>query len=122
RSSDRAKEQQRHTASAMLLAGCGLAASGLVDAPWLAMLALAFASIGTLAAMPTFWSHATLSMDGARAIVGVAAINSIGNLAGFVAPSFVGWAKSATGDYRLALLGLSLGPALTAFLLLRARR
>jgi ACS family tartrate transporter-like MFS transporter len=85
------------------------------------MLALSIAAIGTLAAMPIFWSLSTSFLSGAGAAVGIALINSIGNLAGFVGPYLVGWIKTATGDFSWALLTLALGPLATAVIVLRLR-
>lgn len=38
-------------------------------------------------------------LSGAAAATGIATINSIGNLGGFVAPSVIGWIKDSTGSY-----------------------
>jgi ACS family tartrate transporter-like MFS transporter len=120
-SSDRSGERHLHTAFAALLATSGLAVSAFAQSPPVAMLALSIAAIGTLAAMPIFWSLSTSFLSGAGAAVGIALINSIGNLAGFVGPYLVGWIKTATGDFSWALLTLALGPLATAVIVLRLR-
>ena len=120
-SSDRSGERHLHTAFAALLATSGLAVSAFAQSPPMAMLALSIAAIGTLAAMPIFWSLATSFLSGASAAVGIALINSIGNLAGFVGPYLVGWIKTATGDFSWALLTLAVGPLATAVIVLRLR-
>ncbi len=119
RVSDALNERAAHTIAGALLASLGLAASACAQTPVLAMAALSIACVGTLAAMPTFWSLATLTLTGADVVVGIALINSIGNLAGFVGPYFVGWMKGANGDFTYALLGLAIGPLLSASLLWR---
>jgi len=120
-SSDRSGERHLHTAFAALLATGGLAASAFAQSPPVAMLALSIAAIGTLAAMPIFWSLATSFLSGASAAVGVALINSIGNLAGLVGPYLVGWIKTETGGFSWALLTLAVGPLATAVIVLRLR-
>jgi ACS family tartrate transporter-like MFS transporter len=120
-SSDRSGERHLHAAFAALLATGGLAASAFAQSPPVAMLALSIAAIGTLAAMPIFWSLATSFLSGASAAVGVALINSIGNLAGFVGPYLVGWIKTETGGFSWALLTLAVGPLATAVIVLRLR-
>jgi ACS family tartrate transporter-like MFS transporter len=120
-SSDRSGERHLHTAFAALLATSGLVVSAFAQSPLVAMLALSIAAIGTLAAMPIFWSLATTFLSGASAAVGIALINSIGNLAGFVGPYLVGWIKTATGDFSWALLTLAVGPLATAVIVLRLR-
>lgn len=118
--SDAREERVAHTSAVALIACFGLVASAAyAEAPFLAMAALSVASMGTLAALPTFWSLTTLTLAGADLVVGVALVNSIGNLSGFVGPYFVGWIKGATGDFSHALLGLVVGPLLTAALLPR---
>ena len=118
RSSDHMDERATHTAIAAVVASAGLSASAFATTPVAAMAALSIASAGTLAAMPTLWSFATLSLAGADAAVGIALINSIGNLAGFVGPYLVGRFKAATGDFSHALLALAVGPLLAAPLIL----
>jgi MFS transporter, ACS family, tartrate transporter len=120
-SSDRSGERHLHTAFAALLATSGLAVSAFAQSPSVAMLALSIAAIGTLAAMPIFWSLATSFLSGASAAVGIALINSIGNLGGVVGPYLVGWIKTATGDFSWALLTLAVGPLATAVIVLRLR-
>jgi ACS family tartrate transporter-like MFS transporter len=114
RRSDRRRERVRHTAAAAIIASLGLVASALSPSPVASMLALSAAAMGTLASMPVFWSLSTAHLTPADAAVGVAVINSIGNLAGFVGPYLMGWVKASTGDFSYALLALALGPLLTA--------
>ena len=121
-SSDRSGERHLHTALAALLATSGLVVSAFAQSPLVAMLALSIAAIGTLAAMPIFWSLATSFLSGASAAVGIALINSIGNLAGFVGPYLVGWIKTETGGFSWALLALAVGPLATAAIVLRLRQ
>ena len=49
---------------------------------------------------------------------GIALINSIGNLSGFVGPYAVGWVREATGSFPLALLVLASLPMAAGFLVL----
>jgi ACS family tartrate transporter-like MFS transporter len=114
RRSDRTRERVWHTSIGALVASLGLIGAAYSQAPIAAMLFLSIAATGTLAAMPTFWSLSTAYLTPAEAAVGVAVINSIGNLAGFVGPYLVGWIKTATGDFSYALLALALGPLFTA--------
>ena len=45
-----------------------------------------------------FWVLPPAFLGGAAAAAGIALINSVGNLAGFVSPFIVGWIKDATGS------------------------
>ena len=45
-------------------------------------------------------------LPAATAAAGIAAINSIGNLAGFVGPFLIGYIKDQTGSFALGLMPL----------------
>ena len=68
----------------------------------------------------------TLFLSGPAAAAGIATINSIGNLGGFVGPSMIGWLKQRTGSFAggLYFVGLLLviAAAVTLVLAQRARR
>jgi MFS family permease len=118
RHSDRTGERPRHAAAAWLLAACGLIATGLATDPVLTMAMLVFAAIGQTSAYPAFWALPTAMLSGTAAAGGIALINALGNLGGFVGPSVFGLVKGATGGDTLALLALALGPVLSAALVL----
>ncbi len=118
RSADRHKERRWHVVIPMLIAASGLALSVvLASNPYYAFIALTWACMGIVSAIPLFWSLPTAFLGGAAAAAGIAAINSIANLAGFVAPYLVGWLKQITqstdsGMYMLAVV-LLMGAAIT---------
>ncbi|HEX7800530.1 MAG TPA: MFS transporter, partial [Asticcacaulis sp.] len=117
RRSDKNGERVYHSAAAALLAAGGLAASAFFNAPIPSILALTAASVGTLAAMPPFWTLPTAFLCAEVAAVGIALVNSIGNLAGFFGPYLVGWIKETSNDFSYALLALSAAPLFSAVLL-----
>lgn len=122
RSSDRRGETVWHTVIVALLGAVGLAGAAYAPSHLFAMIALSLAAVGSVAALPTFWSFCTLALGPADAVVGVAVINSIGNLSGLAGPSVVGLIKGATGEFSGALLALSAGPLATAALILLVAR
>jgi D-galactonate transporter len=102
--SDRSGERRLHCAIASIVAAAGLMGTGmLLASPVLAMCALSFAAIGILAAFPVFWSLPAAFLTGTAAAGGIALINSVGNLAGFVAPYMMGWLKDSTGSLAAGL-------------------
>lgn len=117
-SADRSGERRWHIAIPALAGSLGL----LLSVQWhndttLAMVALTLATIGILTTLPLFWSLPTAFLAGTGAAAGIALINSLGNLAGFLSPYAVGWLKDLThstdsGMYLLAAC-LALGAALT---------
>ncbi|QET00856.1 MFS transporter [Cupriavidus pauculus] len=107
-SADRRGERRWHIAIPALIGAVGL----VLSVHWradttLAMVALTLATIGILTTLPLFWSLPTAFLAGTGAAAGIALINSLGNLAGFISPYAVGWLKDATqstdsGMYLLA--------------------
>lgn len=99
RSADRRRERRWHVALPAALGAIGL----LLSVVWahqtaLAMVGLTLATIGILTTLPLFWSLPTAFLGGTAAAAGIALVNSIGNLAGFLSPYMIGWLKQATGS------------------------
>jgi MFS transporter, ACS family, tartrate transporter len=122
RHSDRTGERKRHVAACALTA-----ASGLVLAAFftnnLPMLVLSFtlSQVGQRSVMSVFWSIPPMLLGGTAAAAGIALINAVGNLGGFVGPSIMGWLRDATGGYGGGLLVLSGALVLEAMLVLSLR-
>ena len=74
------------------------------------MVALIFAVIGQWSASPVFWSLPSALLTGTAAAGGIAMINAIGNLGGWLGPWMFGLVKDATGSDNIALLCLALAP------------
>ncbi|WP_133650753.1 MFS transporter [Paraburkholderia flava] len=108
RSADRLRERRWHVALPALLGAIGLVLSVVwAHNTLLAMTGLTLATMGILTTLPLFWSLPTAFLAGTGAAAGIAMINSVGNLAGFLSPYAVGWLKQATaandsGMYMLA--------------------
>ena len=97
KSADRTRERRWHFAFASALGGLGLMLATVYgDNVVLAMAALSLGTAGLLATMPVFWTYPSAILGGTAAAAGIAMINSIGNLAGFVSPSIIGWMKDIT--------------------------
>jgi nitrate/nitrite transporter NarK len=56
-----------------------------------------------LSALSLFWSIPSSFLAGTSVAVGIAGINCVGNLAGFVSPYAVGWLNVTTHDNRMGL-------------------
>src|ERR1700719_3160998 len=121
-SSDRTGERRLHFAAAYYLAAIGLIGAGFFNGTWWAVIAMSVAAIGIYGAKPAFWPLPSTFLHGTAAAGGIALINAIGNLGGFVGPYAVGWIKDATGSYEAGLYFLAacaLASAIIAFLTLR---
>lgn len=99
RHSDRSGERRWHAAAAAVAGALGLVVATVYsDNTVIAMAALSVATAGILSTFPIFWSLPTAMLGGAAAAAGIALINSVGNLAGFVSPYLVGAIKDASGS------------------------
>ena len=122
-SSDRRSERRWHLVIPALLGATGLMLSGLFGAdPVYGMMALTLGTAGILSVLPVFWTLPTALLTGASAAAGIALVNSIGNLAGFLSPYMVGLVKDATGSTTLALYVLAASMVLGALLTFKATR
>jgi MFS family permease len=107
RRSDRKLERRWHVAIALLVAAGGIAAAAGLDNPVQKMIALSIAGFGIFGCLPVIWTLPASFLSGAAAAGGIAAINSLGNLAGFFGPFAMGWIKDSTGGFGAGLLCLS---------------
>jgi D-galactonate transporter len=108
RSADRRRERRWHTAGAMLIGAAGMTLSAIAGTHTaVAIMCLTIAATGVFSCAPLFWSLPTAFLSGAAAAAGIAAINSIGNLAGFVSPYVVGWLKDLTHSTQAGMFAVS---------------
>lgn len=114
RSSDRTRKRRLHVGAAACLGAVGLTIVSAAGSGHLivTMIGLVLATAGVYTALPLFWSLPTAFLAAGAAAVGLATINSLGNLAGFVSNFLIGWIVAATGSTTWATI------VLAAFLLL----
>jgi MFS family permease len=110
RSADRHRERRWHLAGALMAGAVGLLLTPIAGTHTaLAMVCLTIAAAGTITAAPLFWSLPTAFLDGVAAAAGIATINSIANLGGYLSPDLIGRLKdlthsSAAGMYMTAAI------------------
>jgi len=97
RHSDRTGERTWHVAGACLLAALGLLYLGAATTLVGALAGLACVYVGVTSCKPPLWGIPTIFLSGSAAASGIAAINSIGNLGGFVGPFMIGWIRDLGG-------------------------
>jgi sugar phosphate permease len=103
--SDRLRERRWHLAIPGLLGALGLILSTLVSHNTvLAMAALTLGAAGVCTTVSQFWNLPGAFLGGVAAAAGIAFVNSVGNISGFVAPYMVGWVKDATGTTNVAMV------------------
>jgi MFS family permease len=95
---DKHRERRWHEAGPLLVGAVALVLSMIVGGgnTILAVILLSIAAAGIIPASPMFWALPTAFLTGASAAAGIATINSVANLGGFVAPFAIGILKDLT--------------------------
>jgi len=119
--SDKKRERRWHLVIPMYMGVVGLVGSALAGTTntEIAVAFLTLAAAGVLSATPLFWALPTSFLAGASAAAGIAAINSVGNLSGFVAPFLIGAIKDATGSSNIGLYVISCVLVIGSFAVLK---
>ncbi len=108
RLSDSARERRWHIVVPGVLGTFGwLVSVAFAKNAIVAEVALTVATTGVLVTLAQFWSLPTAVLTGAAAASGIAVINSVGNLAGFVSPYAVGWIIDTTHSTTLGVYTLA---------------
>ncbi|WP_433706013.1 MFS transporter [Paraburkholderia sacchari] len=124
RSSDNLRERRRHLVVPFLCVSTGLVASVFTHSmPTLALAALCLAALGAYSTTSMLFSIPGLFLTGVGMAAGVALINCVGGLGGFVSPYVVGVIKDVTGstDYGVFFISLMALVGVTLTLLLPKR-
>jgi ACS family tartrate transporter-like MFS transporter len=120
RHSDKSQERTWHVVIPCALGCVGFICAGQANTALFVVLALVVVNIGISAAKAPLWAMPSMFLSGAGAAAGIAMINSIGNLGGFVGPFVIGALKVATGGYAAGLyvVGTTLAVSAVVTLLL----
>ena len=120
--SDRTGERRWHAALGIGVAGLTLAMGAFGVAGWPAFVIVTATTITLMCTQAVFWSLPTAVLSGAAAAAGIAWINSVGNLAGYVSPFLIGFIRDETGAMTIAWLVLGGSCLLSSALILAATR
>ncbi|MDQ7971555.1 MAG: MFS transporter [Rhodocyclaceae bacterium] len=85
----------------------GLMAAAEIGAPVSKMAAVTLAAFGIFSALPVFWTLPTAILSGTAAAAGIAWINSIGNLGGYIGPTLFGLLRDRMGNDIYAVMFLA---------------
>jgi MFS family permease len=117
--SDQTGERRWHIGSTSILCSVAFAASAIPGISGsLSLLALTVATASIASSYSTFWALPTTILSGTAASAGIAWINSVGNLAGYLSPYLVGKIRDTTHSMIPALLMLSFCGLLSAVITL----
>ena len=115
RHSDTTGERRWHATLSILVSAIGLSMLAFAGhAPVISVIALTLVATGSMAWLAIFWTLPSAFLSGAAAAAGIAWINAISQLGGFVGPDMLGRIRAGNaGDNSLAFLILA-GCALVA--------
>jgi MFS family permease len=126
RHSDRTGERRWHVAIGAAVSGTAFIATAFVQGLVPSVVLLSVAMLGLASMFGPFWTLATSFVHGAGAAAGIALINSVGNIGGFVGPYGIGYLRDATSGFAAGLIAIGVimiaGGALVFTVPDRARR
>ena len=123
RRSDRTRERRWHLVIPAVIGAAGwLLTVRYGSDTAIALTGMSLAMAGVTTSLSQFWCLPTAMLAGAAAATGIALINSIGNLAGFLGPSVIGWLVDRTGSTDVGVYILAAVMALGSLLVLTVPR
>ena len=115
--SDRTVERRWHVILPCVAASLGFIWAGVAQSAVAFILALTVINIGVNAAKAPLWAMPSSFLSGASAAAGIAMINSLGNLGGFLGPFLTGWLKDRFGSYAGGLYSVAALLAVSALVM-----
>ena len=120
--SDRTGERYWHALVPFVIIAAGYVVAGLSVRGWLAVPALLVTVVSYSALQGPQLAIPSTFLKGKSMAAGIAAMNTLGMLGGFIGPYWMGLAKDFTGDYQRGLLTLTVPNLIAAAILLHMRR
>ena len=116
RHSDRTGERKWHLTLPGVVGMIGFLCGGFTGNFYVAVIGFTLGAIGIYASLPLFWSLPTAILGGSAAAGGIALINSVGNLSGYLGPFVIGKLKDLTHGFTAGLLVIAASLGLAAVL------
>src|SRR5258706_10650743 len=119
--SDRSGERRWHTALPAFAGAIALSMAAYSTSVGPSIFLISIAVLGVFSMMGAFWAMPTSLLAGTAAAAGIAFINSVGNLGGFVGPYVIGLVRTSTGQFKGGLLLVSGALAVSGVVVLLVR-
>jgi len=119
--SDRTGERRWHLAIPAFVGAIGLLAAAESSSTLVLIVAISIGSLGVQSMLGPFWAIPTTFLAGSAAAVGIALINSVGNLGGFFGPAIIGFVRRETGGFSGGLMVIGATLALAGCVALAVR-
>jgi len=116
--SDRSGERRWHVAIAGLTGGFALCIASRCSSVAALIVAISLTTVCIYSMLGPFWAISTSLLAEAAAAPGIATVNSLGNLGGWVGPTVIGILRKTTGSFAGGLLFAGVALALSGYLVL----
>jgi ACS family tartrate transporter-like MFS transporter len=120
RLSDRRSERRWTLFTSFLCGAFGFVIAAIAPSAWMCVVGLSVAAFGVYVSMPVFWAAVTQRVTVLAVALGIAVVNSFGNVGGFIGPYATGWLLTRTHSYVDGLLCTALALMIGAVLALYA--
>lgn len=107
RVADRGGQGAKYVWLPALVAAAALAAGAYADDLPTRLVFLTITMCAILAFMPAFWAWASPALVWVQAGIGIAMINSTGNLGSFIGPIAIGWVRDQTQSFQMGLISVA---------------
>jgi nitrate/nitrite transporter NarK len=108
RNSDRSGERVWHNALPLVwMVAAMIATFFAIHSLWIMVPLLTLIAAGTYASKGPFWALSSEWLGATSAAAGLAQINALGNLSGFVFNYLIGWIQAETGSFPLAMMPIA---------------
>ena len=104
--SDRSGNRIGYAAALAFAVGLGAVIAAFVPSPVGKIVAISCMQIAVIAFLGPFWALPTMLLSGGSAAVGIALVNAIGNVGGFIGPNVIGFLRTRAGGDTGAFLVL----------------
>lgn len=121
RDSDRRGRKVPYIVAMCWVMAAGFLVAGVAHTAWVVLAGVAVATVSLYAMQGPALSLVTTFLSGPPAAMGIAAINTLSIVGGFVGPVWMGWAITRTGDFRWGLGMVSVSCAVAGCVVLGVR-
>ncbi len=104
---DKTGERVWHVAGPYILAATGFCIAATAPNPAVMFLGLILGVAGISGAIPSLWALPAMLLTGTASAAGLALINSVGSIGGFIGPYVIGWSRDVTGSFSGSLVFMS---------------
>jgi ACS family tartrate transporter-like MFS transporter len=122
RRSDRSGERHWNIIPQCILVSAGFLASGLSHSAAWVIIGIAAVTIGYSSMQGPLFAIPSTFLTGKSAAAGIAIMNTIAIIGGFIGPYWIGFAKDLTGTYQFGLLATAFPMLIAAFIMLYLSR